>query len=262
MPRYDAIVVICDNEDDHQILLRGLDEWFSEIDAFGDGVILGAARMDAREIPLPHNVVAFGDDGDRVGSFYAGDGILQLLTDAGGRIWISYFDEASYGFAKPDGTLGVSYMPGLARWDGIGSDPWFAYSDTGNQVGWCDCYAVNVGRTLVYACPYVDFPLVEIDASGVRSITPNPITRCTGLAVSNSRFDFFDHYRQNDAPVWSIRKGLREGGVVTETGREILTLPGSRSPTGWARGKIGRDGTLWLHEDGNPRQWYRYEIDS
>jgi hypothetical protein len=49
--------------------------------------------------------------------------------------------------------------------------------------------------------------------------------------------------------------------VTVETGTEILALPGGRSPAGWARGKIGRDANLWLHEDGNPRQWYRYEID-
>ncbi|WP_406276143.1 hypothetical protein OH799_04705 [Nocardia sp. NBC_00881] len=274
IPLFDATVVICDGDDEHQIPLHGLDQWFSKIDALGDGVILGAARIPAANTQQPHdrsapahetnltrNIVAFDGDGTRAGAFYAGDGIGQLLTDPGGKIWISYFDEATYRCAMPDGTWSVSFMVGLARWNDPDGTPWFAYNDTGNVVEWCDCYALNVGQALVHACPYTKFLLVEVDASGVRSITPNPITGCSGLAVSDSALAFLDQYRRNDTPVWTIRKARGQDGVVTETGTEILALPGGRPPAGWARGKIGRDANLWLHEDGNPRQWYRYEID-
>lgn len=185
----------------------------------------------------------------------------QLLTDPEGRIWTSYFDEASYWSADPDGTRSHRFLVGLARWDDTGGIPWLAPAHTGSRVVWCDCYALKVGRTLVHACPYTDFPLVELDASGGRSITPNPVTRCHGLAVSGSTLAFLDQHRHGDAIVWEIRRAHREDRVITETGRETLALPDGRSPTGCARGKIGRDATLWLHEDGNPRQWYRYEID-
>lgn len=114
---------------------------------------------------------------------------------------------------------------------------------------------------LVHACPYTDFPLIEIDACGVRSVTPNPVTRCHALAVSGSTFAFLDHHRRGDEVVWQIRRASRQGAEITESSRETLLLPGGRPPTRWARGRIGRDANLWIHEDGNPRQWYRYEIE-
>ncbi|MFC9895978.1 hypothetical protein ACFVMC_20005 [Nocardia sp. NPDC127579] len=46
MPRYDATVVICDGHEVSQISLSGLDQTFSKINALGDGVILGAGRID------------------------------------------------------------------------------------------------------------------------------------------------------------------------------------------------------------------------
>ncbi|MEV0358061.1 hypothetical protein AB0H71_18595 [Nocardia sp. NPDC050697] len=60
--------------------------------------------------------------------------------------------------------------------------------------------------------------------------------------------------------MWTVRRAHRADGVITETGTEILTLPDGRFPVAWVRGRVGRDGTLWLHEDGNPRRWYRYEL--
>ncbi|WP_327141053.1 hypothetical protein [Nocardia sp. NBC_01327] len=274
IPRFDATAVLCDGADIHEIPLHGLDQWFSQIDIFGEGVILGAARIPrpeygqayeqstpANDITLPRNVRAFDSVGNPVGAFYAGDGIEQLLTDPGGRIWISYFDEATYQFHSPDGTWSCIDMPGLARWDNPCSDPWFAFNDTGSEVFWCDCYALNVGRLLVHACPYVGFPLVEIDARAVRSITPNPVTRCHGLAVSGSTFAFLDHHRHGEAIVWQIRQARRQDGEITETGRQTLLLPGGREPTGWARGRVGRDANLWMYEEGNPRHWYRYQLE-
>ncbi|MFI9504987.1 hypothetical protein [Nocardia sp. NPDC052566] len=273
--RFDATVVICDGGDVHEIPLHGLDQWFSKIDTFGEGVILGVQRIShfdtnraqedlipANEDDLTRNVRVFDCAGDPVGAFYAGDGINQLLTDPDGRIWISYIDEATYRLPNPDGTWSSSEMPGLARWDAPDSDPWFAFNDTGSAVFWCDCYALNVGQSLVRACPYVDFPVVEIDARGARSITPNPVTRCRGLAVSGSTFAFLDQDRRGNAVTWEIRYAHRQDATIAETGGEALLLPGGRPPTSWAQGRIGRDANLWLYEDGNPRQWYRFEIDS
>ncbi|MGW4248527.1 hypothetical protein [Nocardia sp. NPDC004722] len=274
IPRFDSTAVICADDDVHEIALQGLDQWFSRIDAFGDGVILGAARIPrpdygrtyehsipAENVVLPCNVAAFDSTGNPVGAFYAGDGIEQLLTDSNGRIWISYFDESTYQFLGHDGTWSCTFMLGLARWDDPGGEPWFAYEDTGNNLDWCDCYAVNVGRSLVHACPYSEFPLAEIDARGVRSVTPNPVTRCHGLAVSRSTFGFLDHHRRGEEIVWQVRRVHKHYAEITEIGSETLLLPGGRPPTGWARGRIGRGANLWIHEEGNPRQWYRYELD-
>lgn len=59
---------------------------------------------------------------------------------------------------------------------------------------------------------------------------------------------------------WEICRARKEKSAVIETGREHL-LPDGREPSGWARGKIGRDAILWLREDGDRRRWYRYELD-
>ncbi|MEU8897299.1 hypothetical protein [Nocardia sp. NPDC048505] len=264
IPHYDATVVICDGREVSQIPLSGLEQSFSQIDALGEGIILGAGRIE--RVPpsastLPHNIVAFESAGDLLGSFYAGDAIEQLLTDPDGRIWISYFDESTFAFPGPDGTWSNGYMIGLARWDTIDSSPWFAFTDTGSQVDWCDCYAVNVGRKLTFACPYTKFPVVEMDSERVRSIVQNSITSCSGLTVSATTFGFFDQRRRKQQMSWAIRKGHRQDEVITETAREELLLPNGRRSQVWARGRIGRDSTLWLYEDGNPRQWYRYELD-
>jgi hypothetical protein len=274
-PRYDAIAVICDGAEITEIPLADLDLWFTEIDTLGDGVVLAAARCDPVGVPferywepvseaelhLTSNVRVVDGAGQTRSAFYAGDGIEQLMTDPRGNIWTSYFDEANYWSENPDGTRSYSFMIGLARWEVEGGPPWMASSESPGVV-WCDCYALNVGRDLVHACPYTDFPLVEIDPTGVRSVTPNPVTRCSGLAVSGSELGFLDQHRVNGGFRWEIRRASRAEGAVSETNREHLTLPDGREPTGWARGKIGRDATLWLHEDGDPRRWYRYEIDT
>ncbi|AEB42674.1 hypothetical protein VAB18032_07770 [Micromonospora maris AB-18-032] len=49
---------------------------------------------------------------------------------------------------------------------------------------------------------------------------------------------------------------------MVEKEREQLLLPDGRRPSGWARGKVGRDEMLWLQVAGDRRRWYRYEIDA
>jgi hypothetical protein len=66
---------------------------------------------------------------------------------------------------------------------------WMAPSPT-LAVVWCHCYALNVGVDSVHACLYAAVPLIEIDADGVRSLTLNSVTRCTGLAVSVAELAF------------------------------------------------------------------------
>ncbi|MCO5998511.1 hypothetical protein [Actinoallomurus rhizosphaericola] len=274
-PRYDATALICDGPEIREIPLNDLDLWFTHIDTRGDGVVLAAARCERQGIPyerygepipehelrLTANIRVIDGEGQTRASFYAGDGIEQLMTDPQGNIWASYFDESSYWTPNPDGTRSYQFMVGLVRWDCDGGPSWMVADDTPG-VDWCDCYALNVGRELVHACPYTKFPLVELDANSVRAVTPNPVTRCAGLAVSGSELAFLDQDRADGGFRWEIRRARREGGVVIETDREKLMLPGGRQPKGWARGKIGRDGSLWLHEDDHPRQWYRYEIDT
>lgn len=274
-PRIDATALICDGPEIHEIPINDLDLRANLIDTLGDGVVLAAARCERAGIPyerygepipehelhLTANIRVIDGSGRTRAAFYAGDGIEQLMTDRQGNIWASYFDESNYWTPNPDGTRSYQFSIGLVRWDYDGRSPWMVAYDTPG-VDWACCYALNVGRGLVHACPYTNFPLVELDENGVRAITANPVTSCTGLAVSGSELAFLDQRREGGGFRWEIRRARREGEAVIETDREHLMLSGGRQPKAWARGKIGRDGALWLHEDGDPRHWYRYEIDT
>ncbi|GAA3981217.1 hypothetical protein GCM10023085_74450 [Actinomadura viridis] len=270
-PRYDATAVVCAGSEIHQIPLAGLDLWFNRIDALGDGVVLAASSCEPTGIPLDRraepigedelhlttNIRVFDADGAPRSAFYAGDAIKQLVTDARGDIWSSYSDQSSYWFPNPDGTRSYGFMIGLACWDEDGSRLWMPGSDAPGGGLW-DCYSLNVGREVVHTCPYADFPLIELDARGIRAVTPNPVAGGSGLAVSGREIAFFRQGRVH----WRIHRARREDEGVVETGRENLVLPGGRLPSDWGRGVIGRDGKLWLREAGDERRWYRYEIDS
>ncbi|WP_067538235.1 hypothetical protein [Nocardia crassostreae] len=271
-PRYTATAVICDGPEVREIVLRDLDWWFGEIDTLGDGVVIAAGRcapagteidrwesVPEEELHLPANVRVFDGGGQQVAAFYAGDAIAQLMTDPQGRIWTSYFDEATYWAPNGDGTRSHHFMVGLIRWDDHGGTPWMAWSHT-RDVSWLDCYSLNVGREFVRACPYTEFPLVEIGSGRVDVVTDNPVTRCTGLAVSGSELAFLDLHRDDGAVRWEIRRARREGSSIVETGRERLVLPDGGQPTEWARGKVGRDGSLWVQHGDDQRRWYHYEI--
>jgi hypothetical protein len=273
-PRYGAIAVICSGSDVHEIQLNDLDLWFTEIDTLGDGVVLAANRChptgvsDRRhlkpvpedEIHLTENIRVFDSHGRTRAAFYGGDGIEQLMTDRRGRIWTSYCDQSSYWSPNPDGTRSYGFMVGLARWHSSGGEPWMARHEA-QEVSWLDCYAMNVGRDRVHACPYPDFSVVEVGIGHVQTITPNTVTRCRGLAVSGSEFAVLDQRRTDDGTQWQIRRARREEDVVVETGRENLVLPDGRRSSGWTRGRVGRDGTLWLCAD-DERSWYRYDLDA
>jgi hypothetical protein len=257
----------------HEIPLTGLDLRFSKIDTIGDGIVLASARCEPPGVPpdrygepipeeelhLTANIQVFDADGMMTAAFYAGDAIYQLMTDRQGNIWTSYSDESSYWFPSRDGTRSYGFIIGLACWDQDGALLWMPGGE-GLNIVWMDCYALNVGRELVHASPYTDFPLVELDVNGIRSVTPNPITRCTGLAIDGNELAFLDKLRLDGHIQWQIRRGRREDGKVVETSRENLLLPDGRVPTTWARGRIGRDGRLWLHEENDPRHWYRYDL--
>jgi hypothetical protein len=276
LPRYQAVAIICAGNEVHEIPLVDLDLWFNEIDTLGDGVVLASRRCEAPgvdverylepipsgELHLTESLRVFDTYGQPQAAFYVGDGIEQLMTDPSGHIWTSYFDESNYWFPNPDGTRSYGFGIGLARWGGDGSGSWIVSCET-PEVFWCDCYAVNVGQHKVYAYPYPDFQLIELEQSRVSAVIPNSsITRCHGLAVDGNELAFLDQLRKGNGFRWAVRHARLEGQAIVETGRERLVLPDGRQPAGWARGKIGRGHSLWLRVDGDPGNWYRYEIDS
>ncbi|MGW3541723.1 hypothetical protein ACWDNI_14440 [Nocardia niigatensis] len=183
-----------------------------------------------------------------------------MITNPAGRIWISYFDEAGFWAPDANGTRSLQLPVGPARWDTWDAAPWPAARHTSGVFS-PDCYALNVGRARVRACPYPDFPLVELESRGFRSTTATSVEYCHGVAVSGDDFAFFHpHAGRNDPTGWEIVRARREGGAIVEIGREELLLPDGRRPGGWPIGKVGRDSGLWLWKLGSPREWYRYDL--
>jgi hypothetical protein len=128
-------------------------------------------------------------------------------------------------------------------------------------MAWVDWYALNVGRERVHACPYPDFPLIELGTDRVEAITPTPSPDAPARPCpapsspsSTSTDQMTDTGRRSVEPAWTP-------DTVVEQRRAHLVLPDGRRPSGWTRGKIGRDGTLLLRVDGDPRRWYRYDTD-
>ncbi|ACZ86584.1 hypothetical protein Aros01_03942 [Streptosporangium roseum] len=107
-----------------------------------------------------------------------------------------------------------------------------------------------------------EIPLIEIDADGVRSVTPTP---SHGAPAWPSPVPSLPSSISTERAAASAGRSAGPAGRTEPSPRRIASTccyqtAGTRP--GWARGKIGRDGTLWLHEGGDPRRWYRYEVDT
>lgn len=127
----------------------------------GELLVVGA-RCEWTVSGAEKNALVFGADGAlrRSGTF--GDGIQHVLTDVEGRVWVGYFDEGIFGSAgwnspgpQPLGSHGI------VRWSSEFERLWQYEPVDGFWLA--DCYALNVGAERVWACPYTDFPILEID---------------------------------------------------------------------------------------------------
>lgn len=100
--------------------------------------------------------------------------------DEAGQIWVGHFDENPIG---------------IRRWSAAGQPTWM--SDDAHIPGLFDCYALNVSGTAAWACPYTDFPLVEIRPDRrerpVR-VWENQVRGAKAVAVHGDRVAFYGGY--------------------------------------------------------------------
>ncbi|MDH6120255.1 hypothetical protein ABH930_006217 [Kitasatospora sp. GAS204A] len=284
--RYDALTVVLDGTDVHEVDLVDLDVHFPRIDSLGSGFVLASARcrmpsgppaatFDAIETEITHNALVVDDDGTRLTTFHAGDDIQHLLTDTNGDIWIGYGDEAAICAQLPANRRRTSgsgttpwpaprmtmSMPGLIRWTSAGEPAWYAPLDGAGPGSWADCYALNVGAGQTWAYPYTGFPLVAIDATGIRWTRRAPIHFASAVLVDGDNVAFLaaDTGPHKTPGHYTVTLALSQNGPLETVTSAPLLLPDGTRPDTWARRTVCRGNQAWLqfHDD---RTWYRIEL--
>ncbi|WP_053642526.1 MULTISPECIES: hypothetical protein [unclassified Streptomyces] len=197
---YDALVVSVADGAVETTELSGVRARWPKLDRLPDGrFVVASARSDGDGDT--GQVQIFNTLGREYGAFSVGDAIEHLLVDEVGDLWAGHFDENPLG---------------IRRWSAAGELLWASEDDPG--AGWImDCYALNVSGTAVWACPYVDFPLLEIrPGQDVRSRT-GIVGGADSLAVHGERVAFLDHGR--------IVYGEMTGSSVERRHVALLTRP-------------------------------------
>ncbi|MEW2417028.1 hypothetical protein AB0953_25310 [Streptomyces sp. NPDC046866] len=177
------------------------------LDRLPDGGFIVAASR-ARRYEDADQVQVFDPLGRETSSFSVGDAIEHLLVDEAGHIWVGHFDE------NP---------AGIRRWSATGQLAWT--SDGARIPGLFDCYALNVSGTTSWACPYTDFPLVEISPDRPERpvrVWANRIRGAHAVAVHRDRVVFYGGYGEE-------RDRLAHGRI-TETSVEPTDV-GLLTPT-------------------------------
>ncbi|MFJ9631694.1 hypothetical protein ACIRU8_28720 [Streptomyces sp. NPDC101175] len=145
------------------------------------GFVVVASR--ARRYEDADQVQVFDALGRETLCFSVGDAIEHLLVDEAGHIWVGHFDENPVG---------------IRRWSPTGQLTWT--SDDAHIPGLFDCYALNVSGTVAWACPYTDFPLVEIRPDRpdrpVR-VWANRVRGAKAMAVHGEQVAFYGGYRED-----------------------------------------------------------------
>ncbi|MYS11366.1 hypothetical protein GTW71_34195 [Streptomyces sp. SID6041] len=157
-------------------------------------------------------------------TFSVGDAVEHLLVDAAGDLWVGHFDENPLG---------------IRRWSATGQLRWSAEDIPG--AGWImDCYALNVSRSVVWACPYTDFPLLEIRPDREMRVRSNGVRGAKAVAVHGERVAFLGGYR-NDRDRIAFAELTETSVEPTDAG--LLSLPDGR------RRVVARGSRIYLQHE-------------
>ncbi|MFG3155384.1 hypothetical protein ACGF7W_25450 [Streptomyces sp. NPDC048219] len=210
---FDALVISVHPGGDVELTeLSAVRARWPRLDRLPDGEFVVAASR-TRRFEDADQVQVFDALGRETSSFSVGDAIEHLLVDEAGHIWVGHFDE------NP---------AGIRRWSATGRLAWT--SDGARIPGLFDCYALNVSGTAAWACPYTDFPLVEIRPDrtdqSVR-VWSNRVRGAKAVAVHGERVTFYGGY--------GAERDRLAHGELTETSVEptevsVLALPNGPAP--------------------------------
>ncbi|MEV7376348.1 hypothetical protein AB0O51_36350 [Streptomyces sp. NPDC090301] len=206
IPVFDALVVSVRDDGDVEVTeLNAVRARWPQLDRLPDGgFVVAAAR--ARRYEDGDQVQVFDALGRETWSFSVGDAVEHLLVDPGGALWVGHFDE------NP---------AGIRRWSATGGLEWACGDVPG--AGWImDCYALNVSDSVVWACPYTDFPLLEIRPGRPVRVRANTVRGAKAVAVHAGRVAFFGGYGEEQD---RIAYGELTDTAVEPAGAAVLTRP-------------------------------------
>jgi hypothetical protein len=155
--------------------------------------------VEARQSATPNGHI-FATTGHKLGSFEAGDGIEDVLIQAG-CIVISYFDEGVLGGKGPG-------REGLAVFDFTGHQVFGFNSSQAHFI--LDCYCMcRKGKDSILAYTYTGFPLWEIcltDFHVSQQATPLAFEGATALTTFKGELIFYSSYANKTSFFWWDRK--------------------------------------------------------
>ena len=213
---YDALVVTVAEGTCHETYLNAVLPWRPRVEALPDGGFVLAAVRSGKDDE--QQVQVFDALGRGTRTFRVGDAIEHLLADQAGELWLAYFDEGIYGDSLS--------APGLRRWSVTG-EPLWSYSPVPGAEWIDDCHTLNVAGRTAWACPYTDFPLIEVGEDHVVRVRQNPVQGPAGLAVHGERVVFFGGYRGEHDRLVDCRltqmsvEPVAEGRLVRPDGRAL-----------------------------------------
>ncbi|MFJ3720555.1 hypothetical protein [Streptomyces sp. NPDC090057] len=209
--------------------LSALRARWPRLDRLPDGGFVVAASR-ARRFEDASQVQVFDALGRETSSFSVGDAIEHLLVDEAGHVWVGHFDENPVG---------------VRRWDATGRLAWT--SDGARIPGLFDCYALNVSGTAAWACPYTDFPLVEIRPDRPDkpvTVWANRVRGADAVAVHGERVAFYGGYGKERN---RLAHGELTGTCVEPTGVGLLALPDG--PVSGRRRVVSRGSKIYVQAE-------------
>ncbi|WP_367325838.1 hypothetical protein [Streptomyces sp. HUAS ZL42] len=227
---FDALVVSVDPGGNVELTaLSAVRARWPHLDRLPDGgFVVAASRV--RRYEDANQVQVFDALGRETSSFSVGDAIEHLHVDEAGRIWVGHFDENPVG---------------IRCWTVTGRLAWT--SDDAHIPALFDCYALNVSGTAAWACPYTDFPLVEIRpdrTDGPVRVWANRVRGSHAVAVHGERVAFYGGYGEE-------RDRLAHGEIsetsVESTDVGLLTLPDGSAPG--RRRVVGRGSKIYVQAE-------------
>ncbi|MEU6272984.1 hypothetical protein ABZ871_11295 [Streptomyces populi] len=224
---FDALVVSVDPGGNVELTeLSAVRARWPHLDRLPDGGFVVAASR-ARPHEDVNQVQVFDALGRETSSFFVGDAIEHLLVDESGHIWVGHFDENPIG---------------IRRWSVTGKLVWT--SDDAHIPGLFDCYALNVSGTVAWACPYTEFPLVEIRPNRTDRpvrVWANRVRGSHAVAVHGKRVAFHGGYGEE----WDrLAHGEITATSVEPRGLGLLTLPDGSAPG--RRRVVGRGSRIYV----------------
>ena len=174
-----------------------------------------------------------------------GNAVAEVLTTAGGAIWVGYSDRA---FSGPE-------THGLVRYTGDLTVDWLYPQQAPLPTIWSS-YALNVNGETAYSCAYADFHLVSIDGTAVVDHGPAPVRGARQVLIGNGVAAFVGGYGAEHDLV--TRVGIRAGGIEPSGDQRRIVRPDDGAEVGPAR-YTGRGAELHLTAG---RRWYRTTLDA